>query len=467
MPRVRTLLTLLLSTCVLAGCDVPKWPPEGKDRPRQYEWPAEGKHRPPPQEPMSHKQGKEPPSHKQEKGNIWPPSIPTVEWKKVFDVSGLLAFVGSDRKVETVKVYFGTNREQNRDTFSWNPYGSRRGDRLRYGSCDVSIPVESRTPGEIPRPVFTSEKGDPKKHFVLSNPEEYDRSAFFELLQQRLSGVPTDAMLVFVHGYNVSFDGAAFRAAQVAFDLKFAGPPIFYSWPSVGEWEDYATDYENVRDAMPLISEFLEDLATRTETKRIYLIAHSMGNQALPQALLDLLARRPDTRSKFRELILAAPDIDADIYRKQIAPRLKDWGIGVTLYASDKDRALIAARKIRDNYVRAGEIRGTPLIVEGTETIDASSVETDFLVEHTYFADSESILSDIFYIVKQGLRAPQRFGLQEIPVDKGRYWKVVTGTSTLRIVLYTLLAVLAVYVAFRVVRRWRRSTSPGSGNVGQ
>jgi esterase/lipase superfamily enzyme len=37
-----------------------------------------------------------------------------------------------------------------------------------------------------------------------------------------------------VHGYNVSFDDAALRTAQLAYDLTFDCPAAFFSWPSKG-----------------------------------------------------------------------------------------------------------------------------------------------------------------------------------------------------------------------------------------
>jgi esterase/lipase superfamily enzyme len=38
----------------------------------------------------------------------------------------------------------------------------------------------------------------------------------------------TPEALVFVHGYNVNFNDAVRRAAQIAYDLEFAGIPMVY-----------------------------------------------------------------------------------------------------------------------------------------------------------------------------------------------------------------------------------------------
>ena len=62
-----------------------------------------------------------------------------------------------------------------------------------------------------------------------------------------------DHALVFVHGFNTTFDNALFRTAQIAYDLKFDGAPFVYSWPSQGQvgFQDYSYDRESTGQAEP------------------------------------------------------------------------------------------------------------------------------------------------------------------------------------------------------------------------
>ncbi|TGM12893.1 hypothetical protein EHQ81_12690 [Leptospira selangorensis] len=62
------------------------------------------------------------------------------------------------------------------------------------------------------------------------------------------------------------------------------------------------------------------------------------------------------------------------------------------------------------------------VVLDGIETIDASNVNTDFM-GHSYFSESKSVLNDIYYLIKDNARAEKRFGLDEIEVDGGKYWK--------------------------------------------
>ena len=66
---------------------------------------------------------------------------------------------------------------------------------------------------------------------------------------------------------------------------------------------------------MPLIEGFLSDLADRSGAQNLYVIGHSMGTRGVTQAIRNLVAKRPELRGRFRGIILAAPDIDAKVFR--------------------------------------------------------------------------------------------------------------------------------------------------------
>jgi esterase/lipase superfamily enzyme len=117
---------------------------------------------------------------------------------------------------------------------------------------------------------------------------------------------------VFIHGYNVSFEDAAFRTAQIVHDMEFNGAPIFYSWPSRGQVEDYPYDKESNRQARNHLGKFLRLVREESGGDVIHLIAHSMGNDALLEALRDLNHRDDRTKPLFGEVVLAAPDVAFD-----------------------------------------------------------------------------------------------------------------------------------------------------------
>lgn len=328
-----------------------------------------------------------------------------------------------------VKVYFATDRQRDvgkpptqRFSGERSMTGGNGGGAgpLSYGSCDISIPRDHRM-GQLESPSLwrLEFRDDPAKHVVLLSAEVQDRDNFFAALKTQIRASAGKSAFVFVHGYNVSFEDAARRTGQMAYDLGFDGAPVFYSWPSRGDLAGYTIDENNIEWSTPHISGFLADFLASTEVTQVYLVGHSMGSRGLARAVADLLATQPQLAQKITELILSAPDIDAAVFKHDIAPKLAGARNPVTLYASSQDLALAASKAVH-GYPRAGDSGAGMLIVAGVETIDATGVDTSFM-KHAYFAEKRSALSDMFYLIRDQARADQRF-LDPVDTLAGRYW---------------------------------------------
>jgi esterase/lipase superfamily enzyme len=253
---------------------------------------------------------------------------------------------------------------------------------------------------------------------TLSRVNAEDRAAFFQDVHGSVAGSATKSAFVFIHGYNVSFEDAARRTAQMAYDLGFDGAPILYSWPSQGKPQGYPADEESVQWTVGHLRTFLEDVAHQSGARRIQIIAHSMGNRALLGALNEL--SQAHSLIRFQQVILTAPDIDADIFR-QVARAVAAQAGRVTLYASSADLALATSQRIH-RFPRAGE-SGTHIVtVSGVDTIDATKVDTGFL-GHSYYADNRSILADLFQLIRYDLPPKSRFGLEQQMWNQQIYWR--------------------------------------------
>ncbi|MBN2579016.1 MAG: alpha/beta fold hydrolase [Pirellulales bacterium] len=299
-------------------------------------------------------------------------------------------------------------------------YGPDRG-RLELGTCEVSIPKEHEV-GELESPsVLRLEfREDPEKHVVLLGVTRQPAEEFFKQIQTCVGQSAQKAAFVFVHGYNVSFEDAARRTAQMAYDLKFDGAPVFYSWPSQASMLGYTVDETNVEWSVPHLKQFLTDLAAQSGAKQIHLVAHSMGNRALTSALKELASLPESDRPKFNEVLLTAPDVDADTFKERIAPALAQTARRITLYASSNDEALAASKKVH-GYPRAGESGENMVIVPGIETVDVSAVDTS-LLGHCYYGDNRSVLADIFEVLHDAKPPSQRTWLEEAKRGLDRYW---------------------------------------------
>lgn len=319
-----------------------------------------------------------------------------------------------------VKVLYATDRNQNSGAPPNQSYGINRAS-ISYGFCEVSIP-RHHIIGVTEQPSFLKLEfiEDPKKHVALLGVTPLAKNDFFNYLVSTVSNTPEKKTFIFVHGYNVSFAEAARKTAQIYYDLNIDMAPVFYSWPSQARTSAYTIDEQNAEWTQTNLKHFLIDFLEKSDSKNIYLIAHSMGNRILSRAVIDVLNTNPDYRNRIKEVILTAPDIDADVFKRDIAPALVAKGEPVTLYASSTDKALAASQAIH-RYPRAGDSSTGLIYYPGIESIDATSVDTSF-IGHSYPSEERSVLSDIFYLINDNKRASQRIGLSYI--EAGQYWKI-------------------------------------------
>ena len=309
-------------------------------------------------------------------------------------------------------------------------YGNERGES-QLGTCEVSIPKYHQV-GEVERPSilrldFTE---DPKKHVVLLDVQQRQPEEFFASLKAKVGQSKSKEAMVFVHGYNVTFEAAARRTAQLAYDLKFDGPPIFFSWPSQGGLLQYAVDETNVVWATPHLKDFLASVASHSGAKSVHLIAHSMGNRALTSALVSLAHKLKSEAPMFREVVLTAPDIDADVFKRDIAPFITRAAHRVTLYASSNDEALALSKRLH-GYARAGDSGAELVVVKGLDTIDVSNVDTS-LLGHSYYGSNDTVLTDMFYILTEPKPASERRWLAPVSLGRLTYWVFQRAAANVR-----------------------------------
>jgi len=324
----------------------------------------------------------------------------------------------ADESPRAVEIFFATNRAPGRGKTS---FGAERG-HVTHGIAAVAIPPGHQIGRHEKPSVFRFEwSPDERKHIALKEVTPMERGELFERLAWSINLAPERNLMVFVHGYNVDFDQATRRLAQFATDLKFSGPVLLFSWPSQGSLTGYAVDDNNAQWSEAHLVALLNDLLDQTPARNIYLFGHSMGARLLTRAYNTMAADRlVYGPNPYREMILVAPDIDADLFREDIAPRLARNGIHVTVYASSADRALRASKAFH-GYPRAGDSGEGLVIVPGVETVDASVADSG-LLGHSYFAEDRRIMEDIFGIVQTGQKADGRFGLQAVDSPAGRYW---------------------------------------------
>jgi esterase/lipase superfamily enzyme len=328
-------------------------------------------------------------------------------------------------EAEVIRVYYGTDRSPSGifPTGRSLYYGNERSfeGTISYGYCDVSVPVNHQI-GQIEAPALLrfQLRTNRDRHFIIDNTVQKSADDYFVELRDRVASSSDRAAFVFIHGYNVNFATAIKGVAQLASDLHFPGPAILYSWPSCASAGMYTKDTQSAMLTREGLVRFLRSLIMNSSLTTIHLIAHSLGSLALVGALeyieMDSLKWKLPT---FEQIVFAAPDVARDHFI-QVAHRVRKCSKRVTLYASKNDKALKVSARL-NGHDRAGYVRGTPLIVRGVDSIDASNVDVD-LMAHSTFSRSRPVITDMFELIRHGLEPAQRAELREMNAPDGRYW---------------------------------------------
>jgi esterase/lipase superfamily enzyme len=313
-----------------------------------------------------------------------------------------------------VRVYFATNRnaqpENKKLVFGsrFNPDGVAA---LRFGHVDFPEGAETLQAGSVF--VYPDIKGE-------TDVTKTGGGAFLDDLRKRMTGDGCDT-LVFIHGFNVSFNGALEAGARLARDVRIRaaamdpGRPVnvvVFSWPSDGAavpLMSYYSDREDARASGPALAraflklrDFLLKIQVEDRCERsIHLLAHSMGAYVLRQGLQATIAKAPDSLTRaFDQILLAAPDEDDDTFEREdklkLLPRI---GRQVTVYFNPADRALTISDKTKANPDRLGSDgpRMVDLLPKKVVLVDCRNVarHADPTVQHSYFAHSRAMAFDI------------------------------------------------------------------------
>jgi esterase/lipase superfamily enzyme len=284
----------------------------------------------------------------------------------------------------TVEVYTVTTRS--RETPDRNIFGAGKSPAPNYARMMISIP-----PGHKASNIeWPKGKPDPKKSFAVVGQSVLDRDAFLHQVKTDLAAQTRIGL--FVHGYNTNYQESVFRLAQLSTDADVKGMPVLFSWPSQGALAGYVADKEAATYSRDDLADLLLELTRDRGPDQIYVFAHSMGGWLLVEALRQLKLQGRDDVIARLNVILAAPDIDADVFRTQMRV-IGKMERPMTILVSADDRALAVSGLLSASSQRVGTLDvKDPRVQEaavaaGVKIIDISTVAPTDSVNHARFAD--------------------------------------------------------------------------------
>ena len=276
-------------------------------------------------------------------------------------------------------------------------FGGERAHGLKFADISVSIPPDSaRQVGEIQWPA--SPPGDPARDFVTTRADVVTLDQARVAFDARLDRSPGRKVLVFVHGYNTRFEEAVFRFAQIAHDSRADVTPVLFTWPSRGQALSYLYDRESASFSRDALESVLQAIVDDKHVGSVSVLAHSLGNWVAVEALRQMAIRDRGLSPKIRDIMLASPDIDLDVFRRQIAEIERDSKAPpVTLFTSQDDRALGLSRLIAGDEPRLGAVDPTVdparsiLEQAGVHVVDLTHIASDDPARHDKFASSDVV----------------------------------------------------------------------------
>jgi esterase/lipase superfamily enzyme len=268
---------------------------------------------------------------------------------------------------------------------------------------------------------------------------------------RRTAAAPRKEVLLFVHGYANTFQDAAFSMADLCHFFGREFVCAIFTWPAGGSrglMAGYNVDRESGEFAVQHLKQTVRMIA-QSRGRAHPLMAHGADGCSHQRCAINIEAYTAGSsiaeRFKVTNIVLLAPDIDADVASAKIFGVVSDPdlhfgaapnprgvfpppGVHITSYVSHRDKArrLSAVREL----VRLGRLDVALLTKEQAEKARGLAYLVDFIevqgtpgfLGHSYFTSDPDVSSDLIAMIRYGLApgAPGR-PLEEI---QRPFWRI-------------------------------------------
>lgn len=349
--------------------------------------------------------------------------------EKIFYVTDRQKLVNEDDTITYLRDR-SDSMEMGYATLSFTPTKVRDKKSIRVDMKHVAPLVEFPT---TPLPLVEGANGVAIEKAAMRNYQQSTKT-MQDVLSEHMQRNGQRELLLFVHGFNNSFDDAFFSLNDIWQYVKKDVVPMVYSWPSgSNSIFNYFTDRESGEFTIFHLKETLRILAAIEQIEKIHIIAHSRGTDVATTTLRELLiemrasAEDPRARYKVENLVLAAPDIDYGVVKQRLMAEQFGRGFGqITIYMNQGDNALSLSqflmRGIRFGLLQSkqqGEIEGEIFkVIKNVAFINIEEVGGG--ISHGYFHQHPAVLSDIVTLINTNSRP----GTEDRPLkyERSNFW---------------------------------------------
>lgn len=395
----------------------------------------------------------------------------------------LFTAVPADRRTSSFDLLYITDRAPTTAADDPLPYGAERSRAMAFGSVTVrfgenlawdelvgrSTATERTAPvnltlgpvqelGRFPEAVYDVKRtpaGIMRDPAVMDAHEQAVAGLRAELAR-RLAGAPRKEVVLYVHGYANTFQDAALTMGELCHYLGRELVCAIFTWPAGGSrglFFGYNVDRESGEFAVWDLKKAIRIIADTPGVERVHLLAHSRGTDVLSTALAQLSIEAyfrqtgMERRYRIRNVVLMAPDMDADVAATRIFNVLSDpdlpygdalrprgtfppSGMHLTAYISPDDKALSLSQYLFGSLRRLGGVDATTLSgkeiarIRATGAMDIIQVTgTTDPFGHSYFTSNPAVSADLIALIRYGLK-PNEPGRPLIEISRP-VWEVL------------------------------------------
>jgi esterase/lipase superfamily enzyme len=226
--------------------------------------------------------------------------------------------------------------------------------------------------------------------------------------------------LVYIHGYNNTFQQAAQRTAMLARDLDFDGLVSIFAWPSRSGLAAYLSDRDQADVAVSDLVTQIKLISNQLNGIELHFVAHSTGCHLAQSALERLADQRLLSEIRVGEVIFAHADVNDERLRR-VMSNLTQNEIRITSYFSSADMAMRVSDAIRFSSTRVGR---RAVAAPNVQCVDITRFSKRFSLNHNVYTDNLEVLGDLKTLIWHRYGAEKR-NLREL-IDKNgvKYWSI-------------------------------------------
>lgn len=367
-------------------------------------------------------------------------------------------------KTASVDVLYVTDRAPTVSSSGKLSYGSGRDRAISFGTVSLDFPrAVSVVPADrrdvqfrvaattkigafppTPYPIELAARG-PQRVPATVTAHEKASAALQAEIGRRLAAAKRKEVVIFVHGYNNTFNDAAESTGKICEALSFDFVCVALTWPAAGSggvFQGYNIDRESGEFSVPDIKKAIRTISETPGVERIHLIAHSRGTDVVMSAVQQLgleayvTRASPAQRYKLANIVLFAPDIDLDVAVTKLFGVVSDPDIPfgtkaapygplppveslhLTVYSSPNDKALALSSWLFGSVVRLGRLTSSNMTtnMSGSNALWENSQISgiaDFIeykgragfAGHSYFLSDPAVRKDLAALLVDRLKA--------------------------------------------------------------